>query len=90
MGIGMLKMAIYYATEILIWAVIIDALLTLFPNIDRRNPIVVLLRSITQPIYRQVRRVIPTVRMGEVGLDLSPIIVIIGLQILRAILFKII
>ena len=83
-------MAIGLGIEALIWIIIIDAVLTFIPSIDRRNPIVVLLRSITQPIYRQVRRVIPTVRMGDAGLDLSPLIIIIGLQILRAILYKII
>lgn len=90
MGTGLLRMAIGLGIEALIWIIIIDAVLTFIPSIDRRNPIVVLLRSITQPIYRQVRRVIPTVRMGDAGLDLSPLIIIIGLQILRAILYKII
>ena len=85
-----MKTVIYYAVDALIWIMIIDAVLTFIPSIDRRNPIVKLLRSITEPIYRQVRRVIPTVRMGDVGMDLSPLIAIIGLQILRAILFKII
>ena len=85
----MLAMAISYAVEIMVWIVIIDAVLTFIPSIDRRHPIVMLLRGITQPIYRQVRRVIPTVRMGEVGLDLSPIIVIIGLQIIGQIIRQI-
>lgn len=85
-----LAVAINYAVEIMVWIVIIDAVLTFIPSIDRRHPIVMLLRGITEPIYRQVRRVIPTVRMGEVGLDLSPIIVIIGLQIIRHILLRII
>lgn len=86
----MLAIAISYAVEIMVWIVIIDAVLTFIPSIDRRHPIVMLLRGITEPIYRQVRRVIPTVRMGVVGLDLSPIIVIIGLQIIRHILLRII
>lgn len=85
-----LAVAINYAVEIMVWIVIIDAVLTFIPSIDRRHPIVMLLRGITEPIYRQVRRVIPTVRMGDVGLDLSPIIVIIGLQIIRHILLRII
>jgi len=86
----MLEVAISYAVEIMVWIVIIDAVLTFIPSIDRRNPIVMLLRGITEPIYRQVRRIIPMVRMGVVGLDLSPIIVIIGLQIIRYILLRII
>lgn len=89
MGTGILKLAIYYGVEALIWIIIIDAVLTFIPSIDRRNPAVLLLRSITEPIYAQVRKVIPTMRVGDAGLDLSPLIVIFGLQILRAILFKI-
>lgn len=89
MGLYWLKIIIAYGIEALTWIIIIDALLTFFPNIDRRHPIIQLMRSITEPMYRQVRKVIPTIRMGDVGMDLSPIIVIIGLSIIRAVLFRI-
>ena len=81
MSQALLVMAIRGVVEVLTWIVIIDAVLTFLPTIDRRNPIVKLIRSITEPIYRPIRKVIPPVRMGDVGLDLSPIIVILGLQL---------
>ena len=66
--------------QVLIWVIIIDALLTWFPQIDRRNPLVVLLRSITTPIYKPIRNLIPPEKTGYV--DLSPIIAIVALQLI--------
>jgi YggT family protein len=39
---------------------------------------------LTEPVLGPVRRTIPPVRLGMSALDLSPIIVIIGLRILQA------
>ena len=44
------------------------------------------LYSVTEPVLGPVRRALPPLRMGAVGLDLSPIIVLIGLQILERLL----
>ena len=41
---------------------------------------------ITDPVLRPLRRAIPPVRIGSVALDLSPIIVLIGLQVIMAII----
>jgi YggT family protein len=41
------------------------------------------LYSVTEPILGPLRRAIPPVRFGAAALDLSPLIVIIGLQLLR-------
>ena len=46
------------------------------------NPAVSLLHTITEPIMRPVRRLIPPVS----GIDLSPLVVLIGLQILKMLL----
>ena len=40
------------------------------------------LYAITEPVLGPVRRAIPPVRMGGMGLDVSVIIVVFGLQIL--------
>lgn len=40
------------------------------------------LRSVTEPVMAPLRAVIPPVRMGGMGLDLTPIILLIGLSIL--------
>lgn len=42
------------------------------------------LRTVTEPVLGPLRRTIPPVRIGSVGLDLSPIIVILGITILRS------
>jgi YggT family protein len=41
------------------------------------------LYSITEPVLGPIRRVIPPLGMGGMGLDLSPLIVIFGIQILQ-------
>lgn len=45
-------------------------------------PIVGLLHQLTEPVFAPVRRVLPTVGM----LDFTPVVVIIGIQILASIL----
>jgi len=40
------------------------------------------LYSITEPVLGPIRRLIPPIGMGGMGLDLSPTIVIIGLAVL--------
>ena len=41
-----------------------------------------LLYTVTEPVLGPVRRAIPPVRLGGMGLDVSVIIVVFGLQIL--------
>lgn len=41
---------------------------------------------LTDPVLAPLRRALPAVRLGSVALDLSPIVVIIGIQILTGIL----
>jgi YggT family protein len=89
MGAHVLGILIIYAIKALTWIVIIDCVLTFIPSIDRRNPIVMAIRSITEPIYRLVRKAIPTVRMGDVGFDLSPLIVILALNLITWIVVQI-
>ncbi len=69
-----------------IWIVIIGALLS-WVRPDPYNPIVQVLYRLTEPAYRLVRRLMPTVFNG---LDLAPLILIIALQVLDVILVNII
>lgn len=39
---------------------------------------------ITEPVMGPLRRALPAVRLGNVALDLSPIVLIIGLQVVVA------
>jgi YggT family protein len=43
-----------------------------------------LLYDVTEPVLRPVRGLIPPVRMGMAALDLSPILVFIVIQVIRA------
>jgi YggT family protein len=40
------------------------------------------LAAITDPVLRPVRRILPPIRVGSMGLDLSPIVVFFGLEII--------
>ena len=44
------------------------------------------LSRVFDPILRPIRSVVPPVRMGGAALDLSPLILLIGLQILISII----
>lgn len=69
-----------------IWIVIIGALLT-WVRPDPYNPIVQIIYRLTQPAYALIRRLMPTVFNG---LDLSPIILIVALNIIDVILVNVI
>ena len=69
-----------------IWVVIIAALITwVQPN--PYNPIVRFLWNVTEPVYRYIRRYIPT-NFG--GFDIAPIILILGLEFLQILINNII
>ena len=42
-----------------------------------------LLHLLTEPVLGPLRRMLPSVPIGQIRLDLSPIVVLFGLQILR-------
>jgi YggT family protein len=63
--------------NVYIWVIIIAALLS-FVRPDPSNPIVQFLYRVTEPAYRFVRQKMPFLIMG--GIDLSPIVIILGLQ----------
>ncbi len=72
--------------EIYIWVVIIAALITwVQPN--PYNPIVRFLWNVTEPVYRYIRRYIPT-NFG--GFDIAPIILILALEFLQILINNII
>jgi YggT family protein len=67
-----------------IWVVIIASLIT-WVKPDPYNPIVQVLYRLTEPVYDFIRKFIPTV-VG--GIDLAPIIVILGLQFINLFFVK--
>jgi YggT family protein len=77
--------------ELYIWVIIAAVILSwlqAFDVVNTRNRIVYsiayALYRLTEPVYTQIRRVVPT--LG--GLDLSPIIVILGLSFLRRLMWE--
>lgn len=44
------------------------------------------LQAVTEPVLGPVRRALPPVRLGGMGLDLSPIIVLIALIVIQRII----
>ncbi len=64
--------------HIFIFSVIAQALLS-WINMGAHNPAFSLLYSINEPLLRPVRRLLPVMS----GLDLSPLVVIIALQVLK-------
>ncbi|WP_458701242.1 YggT family protein [Sulfurospirillum sp. 1307] len=73
-----LAQILHMVINIYIWVVIISALIT-WVRPDPYNPIVQVLRRLTEPVYASIRRYIPTI-IG--GVDLAPIIIILALQFL--------
>ena len=59
-------------------------LLSWIPNLDRGNPLVQLLRQITDPVLEPARRIIPPIG----GLDISPIVVLLLLRLLEQVLVR--
>ncbi len=68
-----------------IWILIIGALLS-WVRPDPYNPIVQIIHRLTEPAYKLVRRLMPTVFNG---LDLAPIILIIALNVIDVILVNV-
>lgn len=74
-----------YLINIYLLCVVARILLSWFP-ISPESPLAGVfsfLYRITEPVLGPIRRMLPPVGMGGMALDLSPIIVIFGLEILQ-------
>jgi YggT family protein len=67
------------ALNIYMWVIIIRALLS-WVNPDPYNPIVQMLTRVTEPVLRPIRKLVPAHR---IGVDLSPLIAILGIMFLQ-------
>jgi YggT family protein len=75
--LGWLVNAIHLALGAYVWIIIIRALLS-WVSPDPFNPIVRFLYRATEPVLRPIRRRLPTY---AIGLDLSPLVVILAIEI---------
>ena len=74
---GAVAVLIKEAFSLLFWVVVIRAILSWFSQ--GRNPMEHLLHQLTEPLLNPIRRVIPPVG----GLDLSVLVLLLGLQFLE-------
>ncbi len=82
MGFVCLALTIYL---VLIFARILLSWFPLDPN-GSAAVVAGFLYMVTDPVLGPLRRAIPGIRIGNVMLDLSPIIVIIGIQVIQGII----
>ncbi len=80
--ISAITYTLFQILELYKWVIIIAALIT-WVNPDPSNPVVQVLRRLTEPVYSFIRRYIPTV-IG--GIDLAPIIVIFAIIFVQQLL----
>ncbi len=62
--------------------VVIAAVIMSWVSVDRRHPLVMMVYRLTEPVLAPIRRALPM--MG--GLDLSPMVLILALQLLKSLL----
>lgn len=67
------------------WVVIIAVLLS-WVRPDPYNPIVRTLHALTEPVFYRVRKYLPFTFVG--GLDLSPVVVLIAVQLVQNIVVR--
>lgn len=72
------------ALTLYMWVVIIRVLLS-WVNPDPYNPVVQFLHSVTDPVLYKIREKLP---MTGIGLDFSPIILILAIQFLKIFLIQ--
>lgn len=82
--IGALAQVVDWALWAYLWMIVARAVLS-WVNPDPYNQIVRFLVRATEPVLRPVRRMIP---MHQIGLDLSPMIVILVIIFLQSFLVR--
>ena len=80
----MIGTIIWATGTVLTIAIIVRALLSWFPNLDRRNPLVDFVFTITEPVLAPIRSVMPRGMM----IDFSPMIAIVLIQVVSRVLLS--
>ena len=81
--------AIVYVVDTLLTIysfVVIVACLISWVNPDPYNPIVRILRNLTEPVLWRIRTYLPFTYVS--GLDLSPVVLLLAIQLIRMIVVK--
>ena len=80
---GLIAEIVNATVLVLTIAIIIRALMSWFPNIDARNPLVEFLFTITEPILAPIRKIMP-----RMPFDFTPMIAVILLQVLQRVIIR--
>lgn len=75
---------LYYMLEALKWLIIIRAVMSWFVSPHSDNPLVNLVRRVTDPILRPISQMVPV--MG--GMDLSPIVAFFAIVIFQQLIVR--
>lgn len=81
-AVGMVLKAIL---NLYFWIVIVSAVVSWF-KVDPYNPVVRLLRAVTEPVFYRIRRLLPFTYIH--GIDFSPVVVLIVVQFLEIALVR--
>ena len=81
--LSLILQPIHLVIQVYIWIIIIAAVVS-FMQLDPRQPAVEILNRLTQPAFQFIRQKIPFVVIS--GIDLSPLVLIVGLQFLSSLL----
>ena len=71
--------------EVLFWIIILTIFLSWIPNVDWNNNILKTFKTITETVLAPFRNIIPPIN----GLDLSPILALIILQLIQVAVVRI-
>lgn len=75
--------------SIYIWILIIAALLSWLPTTNSQGALVStkrILATLTEPVLRPLRSILPRPQFGGVGIDLSVLVAVVGLEIINVII----
>ena len=76
-------LVIFWALQVYQLILLARVLMTWIPNLDYNNPIVRFLIRATEPVLAPIRNALP--QMG--GIDLSPLVVFLGISVLMQLIF---
>lgn len=78
-----LFLLVFWALQVYQFILLARVLMSWIPNLDINNPIARFLYQATEPVLAPIRNALPA--MG--GIDLSPLVVFIGISILLQLIF---
>lgn len=78
-----LFLIIFWALQVYQLVLLARVLMTWIPNLDYNNPIARFLYQATEPVLAPIRRALP--QMGSI--DLSPLVVFLGISVLMQLIF---